>query len=145
MGGRADSDGIGDPANRCLRSGGFHAKPAGGSRCKTSRMPATWSATRPEKVTLCFAFPGTANHGWILHPLSHPGSRSVSAARPHRTEYLEMTTNILVTFSSTYDHVHQMALAVAEGAERGRALPAGRGHEGTPPNSAGLVSTLREF
>src|SRR5438046_1606095 len=56
-----------------------------------------------------------------------------------------MTTNILVTFSSTYDHVHQMALAVAEGAERGRALPAGRGHEGTPPNSAGLVSTLREF
>ena len=28
-----------------------------------------------------------------------------------------MTTNILVTFYSTYGHVHRMALAVAEGAE----------------------------
>ena len=28
-----------------------------------------------------------------------------------------MTTNVLVTFYSTYDHVHRMALAVAEGAE----------------------------
>jgi hypothetical protein len=29
-----------------------------------------------------------------------------------------MTTNVLVTFYSTYGHVHRMALAVAEGAER---------------------------
>src|SRR5262249_9524707 len=29
----------------------------------------------------------------------------------------EMTTNVLVTFYSTYGHVHRMALAVAEGAE----------------------------
>ena len=28
-----------------------------------------------------------------------------------------MTTNVLVTFYSTYGHVHRMALAVAEGAE----------------------------
>ena len=28
-----------------------------------------------------------------------------------------MTTNVLVVFYSTYGHVHQMALAVAEGAE----------------------------
>ena len=28
-----------------------------------------------------------------------------------------MTTNLLVTFYSTYGHVHRMALAVAEGAE----------------------------
>ena len=28
-----------------------------------------------------------------------------------------MTTNVLVTFYSTYGHVHQMALAVGEGAE----------------------------
>ena len=28
-----------------------------------------------------------------------------------------MTTNVLVTFFSTYGHVHRMALAVAEGAE----------------------------
>ena len=32
-------------------------------------------------------------------------------------EYSEMTTNVLVTFYSTYGHVHRMALAVAEGAE----------------------------
>jgi len=29
----------------------------------------------------------------------------------------EMTTNVLVTFYSTYGHVHRVALAVAEGAE----------------------------
>src|SRR5260370_270402 len=29
-----------------------------------------------------------------------------------------MTTNVLVAFYSTYGHVHRMALAVAEGAER---------------------------
>ena len=29
-----------------------------------------------------------------------------------------MTTNVLVTFYSTYGHVHRMALAVAEGAEK---------------------------
>ena len=28
-----------------------------------------------------------------------------------------MTTNVLVTFYSTYGHIHRMALAVAEGAE----------------------------
>jgi NAD(P)H dehydrogenase (quinone) len=28
-----------------------------------------------------------------------------------------MTTNVLVVFYTTYGHVHQMALAVAEGAE----------------------------
>jgi NAD(P)H dehydrogenase (quinone) len=28
-----------------------------------------------------------------------------------------MTTNVLVTFYSTYGHVHRMAVAVAEGAE----------------------------
>ena len=28
-----------------------------------------------------------------------------------------MTTNVLVTFYSSYGHVHRMALAVAEGAE----------------------------
>jgi hypothetical protein len=28
-----------------------------------------------------------------------------------------MTTNVLVTFYSTYGHVHRMALAVVEGAE----------------------------
>src|SRR6266542_7058745 len=33
-----------------------------------------------------------------------------------RTEYAEMT-NVLVTFYSTYGHIHQMALAVAKGAE----------------------------
>ena len=33
-------------------------------------------------------------------------------------EYLEMTTNVLVTFYSTYGHVHRMALAVAGGAEK---------------------------
>src|SRR6476620_8436547 len=32
-------------------------------------------------------------------------------------EDLEMTTNVLVTFYSTYGHIHRMALAVAEGAE----------------------------
>ena len=36
---------------------------------------------------------------------------------PNRTEYFEMTTNLLVAFYSTYGHVHRMALAVAEGAE----------------------------
>src|ERR1700716_2073744 len=44
-----------------------------------------------------------------------------AAYRSHRDtidpEYSEMTTNILVTFYSTYGHVHRMALAVAEGAE----------------------------
>src|ERR1700751_6152997 len=29
-----------------------------------------------------------------------------------------MTTNVLVTFYSTYGHVHRMALAVAEGAKK---------------------------
>jgi NAD(P)H dehydrogenase (quinone) len=29
-----------------------------------------------------------------------------------------MATNVLVTFYSTYGHVHRMALAVAEGAEK---------------------------
>lgn len=32
-------------------------------------------------------------------------------------EYSEMTPNVLVTFYSTYGHVHRMALAVAEGAD----------------------------
>ena len=33
----------------------------------------------------------------------------------HRMEDSEMTTNVLVAFYSTYGHVHQMAVAVAEG------------------------------
>src|SRR5258705_11158657 len=40
-----------------------------------------------------------------------------SPHQDHRTEYSEMTTNVLVTFYSTYGHVHRMALAVAEGAQ----------------------------
>src|SRR5258706_15906768 len=44
-----------------------------------------------------------------------------AAYRSHRDtidpEYSEMTTNILVTFYSTYGHIHRMTLAVAEGAE----------------------------
>ena len=33
-------------------------------------------------------------------------------------EYSEMTTNVLIAFYSTYGHIHRMALAVAEGAEK---------------------------
>jgi hypothetical protein len=36
-----------------------------------------------------------------------------------------MTTNVLVTFYSTYGHIHRMALAVAEGAESVPTSPCG--------------------
>src|SRR5262245_14570211 len=45
----------------------------------------------------------------------HSGA-SISS-NPIERSTSEMTTNVLVTFYSTYGHVHRMALAVAEGAE----------------------------
>jgi NAD(P)H dehydrogenase (quinone) len=39
------------------------------------------------------------------------------SSRLNRNGVLEMTTNVLVAFYSTYGHVHRMALAVADGAE----------------------------